>query len=98
MARFVIKCYTLLDLISFFTVGEDEVRAWNIKRGCTAREAAQKIHSDIAKGFIRAETVRYEDFIEAGSFKAVKEKGTLRLEAKEYSVQDGEIMIFRFNL
>jgi len=98
MARFVKKCYELLDLISFFTVGEDEVRAWNIKRGSTAREAAEKIHSDIAKGFIRAETVHYEDFIDAGSFKAVKERGALRLEAKDYLVQDGDIMNFRFNL
>jgi len=98
MARFVNRCYTMLDLISFFTVGEDEVKAWNIRRGSTAREAAERIHTDIAKGFIRAETVRYEDFIEAGSFKALKERGILRLEAKEYTVQDGEIMHFRFNL
>ncbi len=98
MARFVNICYALLDLISFFTVGPDEVRAWNIKRGCTAREAAEKIHSDIAKGFIRAETVGYEDFIDAGSFKTLKKRGSLRLEAKEYLVQDGEIMNFRFNL
>jgi len=79
-------------------VGEDEVRAWNIRRGSTAAEAAARIHTDISKGFIRAETVQYEQFVKAGSFKALKERGLLRLESKEYTVQDGEIMHFRFNL
>jgi GTP-binding protein YchF len=97
-ARFVSRCYSMLDLISFFTVGEDEVRAWNIRRGSSAAEAAARIHTDIAKGFIRAETVRFEQFVEAGSFKALKERGLLRLESKEYTVHDGEIMHFRFNL
>ncbi len=97
-ARFVNRCYSMLDLISFFTVGEDEVRAWNIRRGSTAAEAAARIHTDISKGFIRAETVQYEQFVKAGSFKALKERGLLRLESKEYTVQDGEIMHFRFNL
>jgi ribosome-binding ATPase YchF (GTP1/OBG family) len=97
-ARFVNRCYAMLDLISFFTVGEDEVRAWNIRRGSSAAEAAARIHTDIAKGFIRAETVSYREFIEVGSFKALKERGLLRLESKEYTVQDGEIMHFRFNL
>jgi GTP-binding protein YchF len=97
-SRFVRSCYSMLDLISFFTVGEDEVRAWNIRRGSSAAEAAARIHTDIAKGFIRAETVQYEQFVEAGSFKVLKEHGLLRLESKEYTVQDGEIMHFRFNL
>ncbi|MBN2323220.1 MAG: redox-regulated ATPase YchF [Spirochaetes bacterium] len=97
-SRFVRSCYSMLDLISFFTVGEDEVRAWNIRRGSSAAEAAARIHTDIAKGFIRAETVLFEQFVEAGSFKVLKERGLLRLESKEYTVQDGEIMHFRFNL
>lgn len=97
-ARFVSRCYSMLDLISFFTVGEDEVRAWNVRRGSSAAEAAGRIHTDIAKGFIRAETVSFEQFVEAGSFRALKERGLLRLESKEYTVQDGEIMHFRFNL
>ena len=98
MVRFVNSCYSMLDLISFFTVGEDEVRAWNIRRGSTAVEAAGRIHSDIAKGFIRAETVYYQELLDAGSFKVLKNQGRLRLESKEYEVLDGEIMHFRFNL
>ncbi len=96
--RFINKCYSLLNLISFFTVGEDEVRAWTIEQGSTAVEAAGKIHSDIAKGFIRAEVVGYDEFIKAGSFKTLKEKGKTRLEGKEYVVCDGEITHFRFNV
>lgn len=90
--------YLRLGLISFFTVGEDEVRAWTINDGDTARQAAGKIHSDIERGFIRAEVVAYEDFIQLGSMNAVKEKGLFRLEGKEYIVKDGDIVHFRFNI
>jgi len=90
--------YKRLGLISFFTVGEDEVKAWTIEQGTPARKAAGKIHSDIERGFIRAEVVEYHDFIELGSMNAVKEKGLFRLEGKEYVVKDGDIVHFRFNV
>ncbi len=90
--------YEKLGLISFFTVGEMEVRAWTIDRGMTARIAAGKIHSDIERGFIRAEVVDYDDLMELGSMAAVKEKGLYRLEGKEYIVKDGDIVHFRFNV
>lgn len=92
------ESYNLLGFISFFTVGEDEVRAWTIKRGMTAKEAGGRIHSDIEKGFIRAEVISYNDFMECGSLKAAKERGLLRLEGKTYIVEDGDIMNFRFNV
>jgi ribosome-binding ATPase len=87
--------YDILGLQSFFTVGEDEVRAWTIRRGGTALEAAGAIHSDLAKGFIRAEVVGYEELIELGGLNQVKNKGKLRLEGKDYVVQDGEIVHIR---
>ena len=87
--------YDILGLQSFFTVGEDEVRAWTIRRGATALEAAAAIHSDLAKGFIRAEVVGYEELIELGGLNQVKNKGKLRLEGKDYVVQDGEIVHIR---
>ena len=90
--------YQRLGLISFFTVGEDEVKAWTIENGMNARKAASKIHSDIERGFIRAEVVDYDVFKELGSMAAVKEKGLFRLEGKEYIVKDGEIVHFRFNV
>ena len=90
--------YHRLGLISFFTVGEDEVKAWTIEAGTSARKAASKIHSDIERGFIRAEIVDYKVFKELGSMAAVKEKGLFRLEGKEYIVKDGEIVHFRFNV
>lgn len=90
--------YKRLGLISFFTVGEDEVKAWTIEQGTSARKAAGKIHSDIERGFIRAEVVEYHDFIELGSMSAVKDKGLFRLEGKEYVVKDGDIVHFRFNV
>jgi GTP-binding protein YchF len=96
--RFIRACYHLLDLISFFTTGEDEVKAWTIKRGTPARKAAGKIHSDIERGFIRAEVVTYDEFIALGSEVKCKEAGKLRLEGKEYTVQDGDIVHFRFNV
>lgn len=96
--KLVKESYRLLGYISFFTVGEDEVRAWTIRRGMTAKEAGGRIHSDIEKGFIRAEVVSYQDFIERGDFKKVKDSGLLRLEGKTYVVNDGDIMNFRFNV
>lgn len=90
--------YRLLGYISFFTVGEDEVRAWTIREGENAQQAAGTIHTDLAKGFIRAECFGYEDLVEAGSEKAVKSKGLFRLEGKEYQVKDGDILNIRFNV
>lgn len=90
--------YERLNLISFFTVGEDEVKAWTIQRGTNARKAAGKIHSDIEKGFIRAEVVSFDAFKEYGSMAAAREAGLLRLEGKDYIVEDGDIIHFRFNV
>ena len=90
--------YDLLGLMSFITAGEPEVRAWTIKKGTKAPEAAGKIHSDIQRGFIKAEIVSYEDLIREGAMNAVKEKGLLRIEGKEYVMQDGDIVLFRFNI
>jgi len=98
LARFIRTAYGLLDLISFFTVGEDEVRAWTITRGTNARAAAGKIHSDLERGFIRAEVMPYELFIEYGSEHALKEAGKLQVEGKDYIVQDGDILHVRFNV
>lgn len=96
--RVIRASYELLGLISFFTVGEDECRAWSIPRGTPARRAAGAIHSDIEKGFIRAETGAAADLLEAGSLAALREKAGLRLEGKEYEVQDGDVINFRFNV
>ena len=93
--RFIRAAYDLMDLISFLTSGEDEVRAWSIRRGTSAKAAAGKIHSDIERGFIRAEVTSYADFIALGSEAKVKEAGKLRLEGKDYVVQDGDIMHVR---
>ena len=91
--------YDALGLISFLTVGSDEVRAWTIKKGLAAQQAAGKIHSDIERGFIRAETVSYDDFIASdGEMVKVKEKGLARLEGKTYAIQDGDIINFKFNV
>ena len=94
--RFIRASYGLLSLISFFTTGEDEVRAWTVTQGTGAKKAAGKIHSDIERGFIRAEVVAYGDFIVLGSEAKCKEAGKLRLEGKDYVVQDGDIIHFRF--
>lgn len=93
--RFVHEVYRAVGLLSFFTVGEDEVRAWTIRAGDTAVDAAGKIHTDLARGFIRAEVYRFEDLDEAGGEKEVKAKGALRLEGKGYVVEDGEIVHIR---
>ena len=94
--RFIRASYALLNLISFFTTGEDEVRAWTITQGAVARKAAGKIHSDIERGFIRAEVVPYDEFVIYGSDAKCKEAGKLRLEGKDYLVKDGDIIHFRF--
>lgn len=96
--RVIRRSYETMGLISFFTVGEDEVRAWTIQKGTSALEAAGKIHTDIRKGFIRAETISYEDQVAAGSTAAAKKAGTFRLEGKTYTVRDGDIINFRFNI
>jgi GTP-binding protein YchF len=93
--RLIRSSYKLLGLISFFTVGEDECRAWTIREGSTALEAAGEIHSDIQRGFIRAEVISYDDLIAAGNFAEARSRGTLKLEGKEYVVHDGEIVHFR---
>jgi len=98
VSRLARSLYSQLGLASFLTAGEDEVKAWTIRRGLPAKQAAGKIHSDIERGFIRAETVAFEHLKEAGSMAAVREKGHFRLEGKEYLVQDGDIINFRFNV
>ncbi len=98
MDRMITLSYELLGLISFFTVGPDEVRAWTIRKDTLAVDAAEVIHSDIKKGFIRAEVVAYDDLMEAGSYKEARQRGTTRLEGKTYPVQDGDIIEFRFNV
>jgi GTP-binding protein YchF len=96
--RFIRTAYGLLDLISFFTVGPDEVRAWTIRRGTKAKRAAGKIHSDLERGFIRAEVIPYDVFMEHGTETAVKAAGKLQVEGQDYVVQDGDIMHIRFNV
>ena len=95
----LIKCsYALLGLISFLTYGKDECRAWTIKKGTKAPQAAGKIHTDIERGFIRAEVIAFDDMMKCGGVNAAKEKGLLRSEGKEYVVQDGDMIYFRFNV
>ena len=96
--RLIQASYTLLGLISFLTAGEDECRAWTIAKGTKAPQAAGKIHSDFERGFIRAETIAFEDLKACGSMAAAREKGLIRSEGKEYVVQDGDIILFRFNV
>ena len=96
--RLTVFSYELLGYISFFTIGKDEVRAWTITKGETSVDAAGAIHSDLARGFIRAECFTYNDLIDSGSEKAVKENGKFRLEGKEYIVQDGDIISVRFSV
>jgi GTP-binding protein YchF len=97
--RVLRECYALLGLVSFFTCGEDEVRAWPVPGGTRAQDAAGTVHSDIARGFIRAEVNRYEDLVAVdGSFADLKARGQLRLEGKDYIVQDGDVCHFRFNV
>ena len=98
LEKLIAASYKLLGLISYLTSGEDETRAWTITKGTKAPQAAGKIHTDFERGFIRAEVVSYDHLIECGSMTAAKEKGLVRLEGKEYVVQDGDIILFRFNV
>ena len=96
--KLVKASYHLLGLISFLTSGEDETRAWTIKIGTKAPQAAGKIHTDFERGFIKAEVVNYKDLLEQGSLAAAREKGLVRMEGKDYVVQDGDTILFRFNV
>lgn len=98
LEKLVKASYDLLGLMSYLTAGEKEVRAWTIKKGTKAPQAAGKIHTDFEKGFIKAEIVSYDDIVEAGSFLKAKEKGKVRMEGKEYVMQDGDVVLFRFNV
>jgi hypothetical protein len=90
--------YRLLGQISFFTSSDEECRAWTIRQGTTARSAAGTVHSDMERGFIRAELVAFDDLMAAGSWATSRERGTLRLEGKDYVVRDGDVIIFRFGV
>lgn len=96
--RLIRACYSLLGLISYLTAGQPEVRAWTIKKGTKAPQAAGKIHSDFERGFIRAEVIGYQELLDNGSIAAAKEKGLVRSEGKEYVMQDGDVVLFRFNV
>ena len=96
--KLIAASYDLLGLLSFLTSGEDETRAWTIKKGTKAPKAAGKIHSDIERGFIRAEIINYQDLLDCGGMTAAKEKGLVRLEGKDYVIRDGDVILFRFNV
>ena len=96
--RLIKECYSLLGLISYLTAGKQEVRAWTIKKGTKAPQAAGKIHSDFERGFIRAEVIAFDDLVACGSMTAAKEKGLVRSEGKEYVMKDGDVVLFRFNV
>jgi GTP-binding protein YchF len=98
LQRLIRAGYRLLRLETFFTIGETEVRAWTLPAGATAFEAAGEIHTDFQRGFIRAETIHVDEFLKAGSYKAAREQGLIRSEGRDYVVQDGEILLFRFNV
>ena len=96
--RLIKKSYDLLGLISYLTAGKQEVRAWTITKGTKAPQAAGKIHSDFEKGFIRAEIVSFDELMACGSMAAAREKGLVRSEGKDYVMQDGDVVLFRFNV
>lgn len=98
LSRLIRLSYDLLDLQTFFTVGDKEVHAWTLRRGSTAKEAAGVIHSDMEKGFIRAEIISYEDLMKFGSTTEARAKGRLRVEGKDYRMADGDIIEVRFNI
>ena len=98
LAQVIRAGYALLELLTFFTVGKKEVRAWTVTSGSTAPQAAGRIHTDFERGFIRAEVTSYDDFVSLGGEQAAKEAGKLRLEGKSYIVREGDIMHFRFNV
>ena len=98
VSKLIRAAYSMLNLISFFTVGPKEIRAWTIRKGALAPEAAGAIHSDLQRGFIRAEVMKYEDFISLGSEQACKDKGKLAVEGKNYEVKEADILHIRFNV
>jgi GTP-binding protein YchF len=98
LARLINAGYELLGLISFLTAGPKEVRAWTVRRGSKAPQAAGKIHSDLERGFIRAEVVAFDDLAGLGSYNLAKEKGLVRVEGKEYTIKDGDVVLIRFNV
>jgi ribosome-binding ATPase YchF (GTP1/OBG family) len=98
LERVIAAGYGALDLITFLTTGEDETRAWEVRRGATAQEAAGVIHTDLARGFIRAEVVGYDDLVAAGGWNQAKARGLLRVEGKDYAVQEGDVLHVRFNV
>ena len=96
--KLIAASYRLLGLMSYLTTGEDETRAWTIPVGCKAPKAAGKIHTDFERGFIKAEVINYKQLLDAGSYPAARDKGLVRMEGKEYVVQDGDVITFRFNV
>jgi ribosome-binding ATPase YchF (GTP1/OBG family) len=98
LARLIRAGYALLDLLTFFTAGPKEARAWTVRRGAKAPEAAGVIHTDFERGFIRAETIAYADFVACGGEQGAKEAGRMRAEGRDYAVQDGDVFHFRFNV
>ena len=96
--KLIAASYSILDLMSYLTAGEQETRAWTIKKGTKAPQAAGKIHSDFERGFIKAEVVNYRDLLDAGTYAAAREKGLIRMEGKDYVMQDGDVVLFRFNV
>ena len=98
LARVIRAGYALLDLVTFFTLGPKEAHAWTVERGARAPQAAGRIHSDFEKGFIRAETISFEDFVACGGEQGAKDAGRMRLEGADYVVRDGDVMHFRFNV
>ena len=98
LEKLIKAAFDLLGLMTFLTAGPDECRAWTITKGTTAPKAAGKIHSDIERGFIKAEIVNFDDLVAAGSNAAAREKGQVRIEGKEYIMQDGDVTYFRFNV
>jgi hypothetical protein len=95
---FIAAAYKLLNLLTFLTAGEPEVRAWTVRQGARAPEAAGAIHSDFERGFIKAEIVSYEDLVQAGSYAVARERGKVRIEGRDYLMQDGDVCLFRFNV
>ena len=98
LEKLIKASYRILGLLSYLTAGETETRAWTIRQGTKAPQAAGKIHSDFERGFIRAEVVNYKDLLDCGSYAAAKEKGLVGLEGKDYVVKDGDVILFRFNV
>ncbi len=96
LGRVIAACYGALDLITFLTTGEDETRAWEVRRGATAPEAAGAIHTDLQRGFIRAEVIGFEDLVAAGRWDKAKAKGLLRVEGRDYVVREGDVLHVRF--